>query len=273
MQMRLIFIITAALLFAILQTAIPTGRILAQTPPPADPLQNWRPYDELEMKMVSYTYYLKLDSPIMQSFTAAPPSIAEGQIDTEGTDTPPSGEVSIWERWETYFVIGALLCAILIIAFLIERRRRITSTGATGGFSETQQYASGTSQQPIQPETSSSAAATTTAARSRAGVPTLMASKARLVLPSGAEIHLPADVKALGRNDFAGVLSSDKAGYISRSHAIITYDNGTFYIEDTGSSNGTRLSLSVEDSKPRSRSLNYLATIRSGECKYYSPVV
>jgi len=64
---------------------------------------------------------------------------------------------------------------------------------------------------------------------------------ARLVLPDNSEIQLNNTESPFGRDDFRKVLPSDALGYISRQHIKITTDNGSYFIEDPGSTNGTKV--------------------------------
>jgi len=65
--------------------------------------------------------------------------------------------------------------------------------------------------------------------------------RARLALPSGMEIQLAGESRVIGRGDLARALSLDELGLISRQHFHVTYAGEQFYIEDSGSANGTRL--------------------------------
>ncbi len=67
------------------------------------------------------------------------------------------------------------------------------------------------------------------------------AARARLALPSGMEIQLAGESRIIGRGNLARALSLDELGLISRQHFRVTYAGEQFYIEDSGSANGTRL--------------------------------
>ena len=45
----------------------------------------------------------------------------------------------------------------------------------------------------------------------------------------------------MGRTDFERIVPPDKASYISREHFVIGFASGSYYIEDAGSGNGTKL--------------------------------
>lgn len=64
---------------------------------------------------------------------------------------------------------------------------------------------------------------------------------ARLVLPGDLIIKLNQREVLIGRADLARVLELDQLGLISRKHFKITFDQDSFFIEDSGSANGTSL--------------------------------
>jgi hypothetical protein len=64
---------------------------------------------------------------------------------------------------------------------------------------------------------------------------------ASLSLPNGGEIRLSGGAREIGRSDLARAAGLDELGLISRKHFRITNDGEHFYIEDTGSANGTHL--------------------------------
>ena len=62
---------------------------------------------------------------------------------------------------------------------------------------------------------------------------------AKFISPAGTAMPIAAG--PLGRRDFQGMTSPDLAGTISRQHIRITFEDRHYYIEDLGSTNGTRL--------------------------------
>jgi len=69
---------------------------------------------------------------------------------------------------------------------------------------------------------------------------------ARMVLPGGEEIVLAGNPQFIQRSDFEGKLPQDALMSISRQHLLVTYEGGTFYVQDhgrdgTGSTNHTRV--------------------------------
>ena len=70
---------------------------------------------------------------------------------------------------------------------------------------------------------------------------TTIGSGARFVTADGEHIALRGNTKMLGRNDFISLIKQDKADLISRQHLRFEHKNNEYYIEDNGSTNGTRL--------------------------------
>jgi hypothetical protein len=75
----------------------------------------------------------------------------------------------------------------------------------------------------------------------RPATPATAVVSASLALPNGSEISLSATDRWIGRNDLQQALTSGGVQFVSREHILISHANGRFYIEDTKSSNGTRL--------------------------------
>jgi hypothetical protein len=63
----------------------------------------------------------------------------------------------------------------------------------------------------------------------------------KLLTPDGKQVPLPANTGVLGRKDFRPLLTPDEAALVSREHLYINCEGGNYYIEDKGSTNGTRL--------------------------------
>lgn len=69
---------------------------------------------------------------------------------------------------------------------------------------------------------------------------------AKVLMPGGTSISLSGTPTFIERSDFDGTLPNDLLMSISRQHVLITYDNGTYYLQDygrdgKGSTNHTRL--------------------------------
>jgi hypothetical protein len=60
------------------------------------------------------------------------------------------------------------------------------------------------------------------------------APKAKMIMPSGAEILLAGAPVFIERSDFEGTLSNDILMRISRQHILITYSRGKYYLKDYG---------------------------------------
>ena len=66
-------------------------------------------------------------------------------------------------------------------------------------------------------------------------------SMAQLILPNNNNIIVNGAEKIIGREDFLGVVPSDKLYFIGKDHIKITRKDGCFYIKDLNTKNGTTL--------------------------------
>lgn len=64
-------------------------------------------------------------------------------------------------------------------------------------------------------------------------------SLARLILPNNNNIVVDGAVKVIGREDFLGVITSDKLYFIGKDHFKITRKDNCFFIQDLNTKNGT----------------------------------
>lgn len=64
-------------------------------------------------------------------------------------------------------------------------------------------------------------------------------SMAQLALPNNNNIIVDGAEKVIGREDFLGVVSSDKLYFIGKDHFKITRKKGYYYIQDLNTKNGT----------------------------------
>jgi pSer/pThr/pTyr-binding forkhead associated (FHA) protein len=69
---------------------------------------------------------------------------------------------------------------------------------------------------------------------------------AKMILPGGREIVLTANPQFIQRSNFDGILPQDALMSVSRQHALVTFEDGTYYVQDhgrdgTGSTNHTRV--------------------------------
>lgn len=65
--------------------------------------------------------------------------------------------------------------------------------------------------------------------------------RGKIALPNGMEILLDGGGRTVGREDLARALDIDDLALVSRRHFEVKSQQGQFYIEDLGSTNGTRL--------------------------------
>lgn len=64
---------------------------------------------------------------------------------------------------------------------------------------------------------------------------------AKLILPNNNNIVVDGAERIVGREDFVGVISTDKLLYIGKDHLKITKDGDNFYIQDLNTKNGTSI--------------------------------
>ena len=69
---------------------------------------------------------------------------------------------------------------------------------------------------------------------------------AKMLLPGGEEIILTVNPQFIQRSNFDGILPQDALMSVSRQHALVTCEDGTYYVQDhgrdgTGSTNHTRV--------------------------------
>jgi len=66
-------------------------------------------------------------------------------------------------------------------------------------------------------------------------------SYAKLILPNNNNIVVDGAEKIIGREDFVGVISTDKLLFIGKDHFKIVKDNNGFLIQDLNTKNGTEV--------------------------------
>jgi hypothetical protein len=147
--------------------------------------------------------------------------------------------IAVNTPWTLYLLIGLLVAAALAIAFLVSKRflfkPQPVKQHSGGGTSFTQARTIEYPQtKPIEyPQ------AKTTVQPVTEPVTTL--STARLVMAGASDILLSQQFRTIGRADLAVAVPFDKRTLVSRQHFTLDNKNGTWYIEDSGSSNGTKL--------------------------------
>ena len=60
-------------------------------------------------------------------------------------------------------------------------------------------------------------------------------------MPDNTEVPLSEGLRYMGRGDFERMVPPDRADYISRQHLAVGFASGSYYVEDAGSGNGTKL--------------------------------
>ncbi len=156
------------------------------------------------------------------SGTTEAASTATDPVSTAGSS---NGTLS-W--WLPYILLVALLAAAAIIIVILLLRKPAAQAVHYGG------GRSGTMPAVTSP------VATLPATGSPKTSPVPVGPAAKFVASNGSELSLAGDAP-LGRRDFQHMVSPDKADLISRQHVTVSYENGQYYIEDRGSTNGTRL--------------------------------
>lgn len=157
------------------------------------------------------------------SGTTESASITTDQVSTAGSS---NGTLS-W--WLPYILLVALLAAAAIIIVILLLRKPVAQAVHYSG------ARSGTMPAVTSP------VATLPATGSPKTSPVSVGPPAKFVASNGGELSLAGDGAPLGRRDFQHMVAPDKADLISRQHVSVSYENGQYYIEDQGSTNGTRL--------------------------------
>jgi hypothetical protein len=145
-------------------------------------------------------------------------------LNGNGTSNTSTAAVNLWPLY--LLLIGLAAVASVVITALIVRKPIVAH--APGTDTKTGYFTSTTTLTATQPAT-----LTPITTIVEIGLP------AKFVSSEG--ITMPVAGRPLGRRDFRSLISSDKADTISRQHILVTYENGVYYIEDLGSTNGTLL--------------------------------
>ena len=74
---------------------------------------------------------------------------------------------------------------------------------------------------------------------------------AKFIAADGEQLPLLKNTGPLGRDHFRSLVTPDNADLISREHLRIESENGSFYLEDAGSTNGTKINGSKITGKGR----------------------
>jgi hypothetical protein len=145
-----------------------------------------------------------------------------------------SGSNALPAWWLPYLLLIALLAAAAIIIVILLLRRPLATQAVNYGAARAGTMPAVTSPVSTLPATSSPRT-----------TPVAVGPPAKFVTSGGSELSLAGDGNPLGRRDFQSMAAPDRADLISRQHITVSYENGQYYIEDRGSTNGTRLNGSA----------------------------
>ena len=154
-------------------------------------------------------------------------STGTGSVVTSGVSAGSSPALNLWLLYA--LMIGLLAVAAGVIITLLVRKPAnayaASGTGTRAGY------------------LSSSTAPAATLAASGIPMTTPLAAgpSAKFSSEGGNQISLNAAGQSLGRGDLHTLAAPGKADLLSRQHFSLSYENGDYYIEDRGSTNGTRL--------------------------------
>jgi hypothetical protein len=148
----------------------------------------------------------------------------------DGTTQSAQATVTVTQPSYLLWILIALLLVVVAAAVFLLIRRRNKAVPVAGTEAKTFGYSSSTQ--------TGTAVSTDDLPVTR---PLVEAPPARLVISGGNEILLAGNNRALGRKDFEDFMPHEDTTYISRQHINIWYENGKYYIEDEGSTNGTRV--------------------------------
>ena len=146
-------------------------------------------------------------------------------LNANGTSNSSTTAVNLWPMY--LLLIGLAAVASVVITALLVRKPAVAHTQRTGMKTG---YA-----------TSSTAIITATQPATLTPMTTIVEIGLPAKFVSSGGITMPVAGRPLGRRDFRALISPDKADTISRQHILVTYENGVYYIEDPGSTNGTTL--------------------------------
>jgi hypothetical protein len=146
-------------------------------------------------------------------------------LNANGTSNSSTTAVDLWPMY--LLLIGLAAVASVVITALLVTKPAVAHTQSTGMKTG---YA-----------TSATAIITATQPATLTPMTTIVEIGLPAKFVSSGGITMPVAGRPLGRRDFRALISPDKADTISRQHILVTYENGVYYIEDPGSTNGTML--------------------------------
>jgi hypothetical protein len=160
-----------------------------------------------------------------------------GGVVTSGVSAGSSPALNLWLLYA--LMIGLLAAAAGVIVTLLVRKPAKAYIG-TGSGTHAGYLASSTAP-----------AATLAASGIPMTTPLAAGPSAKFISEDGKELSLNAAGQSLGRSDLRGLTAPGKADLLSRQHFSLSCENGDYYIEDRGSTNGTRLNGSDVRGKGR----------------------
>ena len=150
-----------------------------------------------------------------------------GSVVTSGVSAGSGPALNLWLLYA--LMIGLLAAAAAVIITLLVRKPAKAYVGT--GIGTRAGYLS----------SSTAPAATLAASGIPMTTPLAAGPSAKFSSEGGREISFNAAGQSLGRSDLHELAGPGKADLISRRHFSLSYENGDYYIEDRGSTNGTRL--------------------------------
>jgi hypothetical protein len=160
-----------------------------------------------------------VDGSVSANATVTVAPLVAASTFTTGTEAAAGQSGLIGGSWLLYVLLFGLLSAAAVVAIvLISRKPRPAYAGTHTNYQT--QAATGI-------ETGTSHAKT--------------AAGAKFMTTDGESVSVTGKAGFMGRNDFLSMLKPAKADLISRQHLHIERKDNEYYIEDHGSTNGTRL--------------------------------
>ncbi len=182
--------------------------------------------------------------------TVAPPVVTSntGGNTSGGSGTPSTGNTASPDRhntfwlglgdgggttrsWLSYLVLFGLVAAAAVVAIvLVTRRTALACSDDRVG-----------TQVALLSSMTSCGADTQVANGTERTTSFATGSTPRLVAADGKHIAISEGGRTLGRKDLRSLVKTDKIGLVSREHIQLTCEDGSYYVEDCNSTNGTKV--------------------------------
>ena len=166
-----------------------------------------------------------------------PAATGTGGVVTSGVSAGGSPALNLWLLYA--LMIGLLAVAAGVIITLMVRKPANALAGDSAGTHAGHLALS------------TAPAATLPATGTPMTTPLAAGPSAKFTSEGGRDLSLNAAGQSLGRSDLHGFAVPGKADLLSRRHFSLSHENGNYYIEDSGSTNGTRLNGSEIRGKGR----------------------